>query len=725
MSPLELSIDDIEPFSDLGTSIEASGSRFSLSRNGQRVDIALSRSGYIIETADSSTQYFDSPSALLASPTLANLARIARNQAVLLAPERVAEPIPVHTDFRGVVGSSAAFVENAEPWQSLDLWLRSQKLSQNPNGTDILLLNGPAGVGKTTIVREVALLRAEQYNGSSPLIVQISSRGRVLQNISDLIAFSLQDIRSNLTIDQLVSLIRHGLIVLAIDGFDELSDPNGFETAWSGLNSIISRTKGNSTFILAGRETFISTEIIQRQLKFFDINLDRLSTLNIDDPDPIEARKWILAQDGWSYDLLNREFVEPLFVEGSYALRPFFLDVIRREPIALASDSPPASDLLSYLVEVMTEREGDKFVESLDPPDESRAIETYKLYIVRYLEELARDMAENQTDSIAIDALDLIAAVAADGILPDEQVPALVQRARTVVFLANDLRPGYVRFAHEQLQQHFLAREALRSVGEGETPRYIRRNHFGREALEVFAHVARGHEADAMRFLSAARLQMKQPTRDRANTNLAVLGIAAACATAPDDAGLVVKDTPISELFFPFAAPAGISLLGTTVSLLHAAGADLRTVAFDSGCHIVTLEVDQATLLSRSMPLPQTLVHPGGTTSSPVEIRVLISRVDEQTDKSAAVWPADLAELLGRIDRYRTFWLRTNVDDADPPGRRIILHPDWPSVYQALRDLGLVTVRMRQAAGTQSEFIHFRQTNKLSENGDLRNMLLG
>ena len=109
--------------------------------------------------------------------------------------------------------------------------VRGLRRTQSDGGTDLLLIDGPAGVGKTTIVREAALLRAETYDGSLPLILQIVSRGRVLQNIADLIAFALQDVRANLTIGELMVLIRHGLITLAIDGFDELSDPNGFQTS--------------------------------------------------------------------------------------------------------------------------------------------------------------------------------------------------------------------------------------------------------------------------------------------------------------------------------------------------------------------------------------------------------------------------------------------------------------------------------------------------------------
>lgn len=724
MPSLNISSNDLLPFADLGTSVEVKADAFVLTRNGETVEVRSRDTGYAVTTADGRVQAHPSGGALLADSTFADLSRIAKNQKVLLSSQRIrGHPVPVTTRLESIVGNLPILTPNEKPWISLDRWLFEQRESQNPNGTDLLLIDGPAGVGKTTIVREVALLRAEKYDGSMPLILQISSRGRVLQNIADLIAFALQDVRSNITIGQLMSLMRHGLIVLAIDGFDELSDPNGFETAWSGLNSLISDVRGVATLLLAGRETFVSTEIMRRQIKSFDDNRDRLAAFSIGDPIPSEARKWLLRQEGWDYDLLNKDFVEPIFVEGSYALRPFFLNLIAREPAALRSDTLPASDLLSYLVDVMTRREAQKFIEILDPPDGVGAASVYGAYVVRFLEEVARDLAENQAEAIPDDALDLLATVAADGLLPDDQVAAVVRRARTVVFLANDLQAGHVRFSHEQLLQHFLAREALRSVGQGERPRYIRRNLFSRESMEVFAHVARRREGEAKEFLSEVRIALAKPSRDRTNTNLAVLGVAAACAVAPQSADLLIQGIGISEMHFPFAAPPGITIRDTTVSILHAGTADLRNVVFEDGVHIVTLEIDWRTHLPESTPMPRILVHPGGTTSSQSEIRSILAPSNKASSADALDWTDSLRELLGRIDRYRTFWLRTNIEDSDQQGRRIVSHPDWPEVYRALRDLGLVTVRSRPAAGIRSEFIHFRQDVRLVERRDLHNAL--
>lgn len=715
---------DLRAFADISTSVGVIEAGFRLTRNDRDITVARDNAGYVI-SADGQTHHYSGAGAVLASPMFADLSKVAKNQVALLAPERmIGRPVPITCEMKVIEGHFPGWCESERAWGSLDGWLRTVQSSRQPNGTDFLLIDGPAGVGKTTIVREAALARAEAYDGAAPLILQVVSRGRVLQNIPDLIAFALQDVRSNLTVNQLIVLMRHGLVTLAIDGFDELSDPNGFETAWSGLNGLIGEARGAATFLLAGRETFVSTDTMRRQLTSFNANHDRLAALSLADPYPDAARGWLLEQNGWSHELLQKEFVEPIFDEGSYALRPFFLHLISREPAALASDQPPASDLLTYLVDTMTRREAKKFVEVLDPPDGSNAEAQFEHYVGRFLEEVARDLAENQSEAIGDDALDLLARVAADGLLPDDQIAAVAQRARTVVFLANDLKAGDVRFAHEQLLQHFLAREALRSVGEGEIPRYVRRNLFGREALEVFAHVARGREQEANLFLKAVRKQLVLSARDRTNINLSVLGVATVCAVVLDNADLEIGDIGLGELHFPFAAPSGITFRGTTISILHASSVDIREVQFEGGVVIVTLEIDDRTRLPSPIPLPQILVREGGTTANQDDIREALFPTEAVSDPNSLSWSDNLSELLGRIDRYRTFWLRTNIDDADPPGRRIIAHQDWERVLSALKELDLVTVKSRQASGTSSEFIHFRQDILLREHGELHRKLM-
>ena len=122
------------------------------------------------------------------SPTFS---KVARYQAAHLAPERmIGRPVPITCRMREIDGHFPAWTGGEKPWESLDRWLRAgRSLPRQRDGTGLPADRRPGGCRKTTVVREAALSRAETFDGSAPLILQVVSRGRVLQNIADLIAF--------------------------------------------------------------------------------------------------------------------------------------------------------------------------------------------------------------------------------------------------------------------------------------------------------------------------------------------------------------------------------------------------------------------------------------------------------------------------------------------------------------------------------------------------------
>ena len=123
--------------------------------------------------------------------------------------------------------------------EEFDEFLASEGLA-NHSSVRVTVIDVPAGIGKTRFIEFLAWLRATRFfSKRRPLVLHVQSRGRVLTYIQDLIAFSLQRLRLNVTFDQVPVLVRHGLVILAIDGFDELADPNGYDLAWSQLGELI------------------------------------------------------------------------------------------------------------------------------------------------------------------------------------------------------------------------------------------------------------------------------------------------------------------------------------------------------------------------------------------------------------------------------------------------------------------------------------------------------
>jgi hypothetical protein len=191
-------------------------------------------------------------------------------------------------------------------------------------------------------------------------------------------------------------LVRHGLVTLAIDGFDELGDPNGYDLAWAQVNDLVVEARGQGQIILAGRETFIGRERMKKALTAIDENVDLLEAFTLRPIEPTAAREW-LAEKGWTEDLLSSETASSLFERESYALRPFFLSELARDGVAEQIQNGDIGDLLSFLITAMIDREAQKFGKDIEAvtTSESRAE-----FVIRVMEEVARDLAENQSNAI-------------------------------------------------------------------------------------------------------------------------------------------------------------------------------------------------------------------------------------------------------------------------------------------------------------------------------------
>jgi hypothetical protein len=452
MTP-EAIVNDLSMFADLGTSapqlVEASGSYvIRLVRDGVPVTVTIAADGRVRERIEADERKHASFRALLASPNWANLGKWADSQRTLLQDRVAGDTIPV-------TGSIA----HSQDVGGVDLIDRALIPEGNSPRTQVLLIDGPAGIGKTSLIRSLAHKRAINFRRDQrPLILHVESRGRMLQNITDLMAFSLQTLRLSVTYDQVPVLVRHGLVTLAIDGFDELGDPNGYDLAWAQVNDLVVEARGQGQIILAGRETFIGRERMKKALTAIDENVDLLEAFTLRPIEPTAAREW-LAEKGWTEDLLSSETASSLFERESYALRPFFLSELARDGVAEQIQNGDIGDLLSFLITAMIDREAQKFGKDIEAvtTSESRAE-----FVIRVMEEVARDLAENQSNAIPSDTLTWIAEISAEDIVPSSLSGILKNRSGVLAFLKDDDRRGYKNFAHEQVYNYFPL--ALRSV---------------------------------------------------------------------------------------------------------------------------------------------------------------------------------------------------------------------------------------------------------------------
>ena len=446
-------------------------------RGGDELQLEFlnSRDGKVIEHSPNGgrPRSHASYKALLASETFSDLRLWADHQKTVLRDTLQSVDARIHVE--GVLSGTADTLDI----DALDARLRPTDC--NAPSIRVMLIDGPAGIGKTKFIEFLAASRASRYLATRrPLVLHVQSRGRVLTFLQDLIAFSLQRLRLTVTFDQLPVLVRHGLVTLAIDGFDELGDPNGYDLAWGQVNELVTQIRGKGTLILAGRETFIGRERVSRKITSLGQH-DLLEALSLQPPDPSDAKDWLRARHWSDSDIAS---ADALFDRGSYALRPFFLvQLADREVVSTIRESA-AGHPLAFLVEMMLEREVDKFPDALN---RVLSVEQRRDFVRSLLREIARHMADDQTEAVDEVSIAWLVEFAAPEGLDPESLALLKNRAAAVAFLENDDAPRYRRFAHAQLFNYFLAELAIDAVSNDEVPKFIRRNILGADFLAALS----------------------------------------------------------------------------------------------------------------------------------------------------------------------------------------------------------------------------------------------
>ena len=607
-----------------------------------------------------------------------------------------------------------------------------------PSGTSdssirIMLVDGPAGIGKTRFIENLSASRADKFlTTRRPLILHVQSRGRILTFLQDLIAFSLQRLRLSVTFDQLPVLVRHGLVTLAIDGFDELGDPNGYDLAWGQVNELVTQIRGKGTLILAGRETFIGPERVSRKITSLG-KQDQLEALSLQPPDPDEAKTWLEAHH-WSQDDINS--ADALFERGSYALRPFFLVQLGRNGVVSKIRERAVGHPLAFLVDMMIERETDKFGSAIE---KIMCVEQRRNFVRSLLREIARHMADDQTEAIDEVSIAWLVEVAAPEDLDSESLALLKNRAAVVAFLENDDAPRYRRFAHSQLLNFFLAEVAIEAISNGEMPKFIRRNILGADFLAALSDLALdAAESEPQRvhdfFQAASRTARTYSSLDRGARNLGALLVTVLPAIngGPD---LRIEGIAVDESLIQGTAPRAV-IANAAINQIDVQDADLRAVTFEKDCWIGTLIVGETTRVPPSCPVPDRIRRQGVGPSDGLALEgrdEINAWLDEHGRKQPGTQQGEdglvpnylrndgLVLLLDRVCRNRAYWIPKDWGN-NYQFARFADASLWPDLLELLKEHGLVREERLSTSGRKNMFVHIKRRREIlsADPGDIQ-----
>ena len=499
---------------------------------------------------------------------------------------------PAELEISDLGGAHLGRKEFSSLFESVD-----EDLQVNRGETQVIFINGEAGIGKTRAMVHAAKKRAQAVEAGAdlPLFLYVRSTGHVLESLDTVVAAAVTSTR-NLTEEAVRALCRNGLMTLFIDGFDELLGGVGYRDAIASLRPWLIALGGRGVLVVSARSSYYlgqyraslnraqSDEDLRVRHRIADVK--RWDDKQVEDfleefdvpPDRVRAE---LSPPDWK--LLGLPFFARAFAE-----------MYRKDPEVIKS----GSSLRHLLLGQYLDRESAKLNsgrENSGPlltPDEMRQL----------FEMLAEEMASKEQREAGAEELEFLAAVVTD----DEDLmihPALKERLTVLCGLAVDTGETgsgrrRFRFQHELFFDQFLAGAAARRLSRGQIDQFFKMLHASQwRTATVMGVVTEADAENVAGVLADYPSGLRVPTpagAETAATNLGSLWAVIIQVTGRAhhdisganftegldlsdvyDVNLSLKDCELSSLALPLSGKWSVALTGSTIAELTARAPNL------------------------------------------------------------------------------------------------------------------------------------------------------
>jgi hypothetical protein len=696
---------DILPFADPGTApsvtVNNSKIRVKIIRFGEERDYIFDTTNGKIESRHNNKKFVNVAS-LLASEEFADLRAFANTQRQALLSKKLDALIPPS----GIIDPEG---------RGVDLSLESGRALLKPIQQDevkVILLDGPAGVGKTSFIERMVFERCTDM--TLPPIFHITSKGRRLSNLPDAMGKTASDLNAKFRAEHIPILARNNVLQVAIDGFDELVQPDGYGNAWEAMKDFVRQMGANGPLILAGRDTFFDQQGVKKQ---FDNQKVDLVTVRLREVTENEAQMWLL-KCGWDLTQLQDADVVEFFKRG-YTRRPFFLTQIAKfndfANIPAELGSPQA-----ILVDSLLNREA----KILEPVLPSLSREAIKKALSGVFEEIAVDMADREIDTVNLGFVEFLAEYAFTEIANENERNALTKKIGSAPLLEKGNGNSDCKFPHSEIQNHFLARALVSALLNAEPFPSLRAAVYGGDSVEAFADVFRTlSEEDAETVLFELQRLIKQDRHTfRFTANVSALLIATLVRKLDVQKTVELSDLVTGDVrVFDELSPA--TLTNVTIPHFDVRSTDLSALRFvETG--VALLIADESTRFGDTWPSVNAIqINSNGSIVTEYAKENIGNWLKEHSRSVLEYSNSDevnspLVKLFDRLCRrfVRQHYIRDNIrDDA------YVLLSDklWPVLRDLLTQEGyLLTTLRKDISGSGDNFYHMKYPEKLLSPGD-------
>lgn len=715
---------DLSPFADPGTqlSVEESGHAFHVAWIQRRK--SLSASFRVSQRGDGITVEFlghhYTYRQFYSCEAMADLLGLAK---MILQSNR--STLYVDTQAQ-LDGDFADGTSNRGPATSLVRKLVAEETS----GTNLVMVTGEAGAGKTSVLKQVARQTAEDYLSKRCdfLLFYVDAQGRALARFSEALATELQDLRVNLTYHGVSTLVRIGVLVPVIDGFDELIGVGGYDDAFSSISAFIEELDGLGSVLASARSTYYEHEFLSRA--------NRVSSLG--------AQIWQLrsiAVKAWS-DAERDAYVErksadrPLSREQregiAQAVRKIFAgenEALGTKPLFVArtvdalldgADLSGEGALLDRLVSVFLAREQSEKLLGRSGKPLITQVELTALY-----SEIAEEMWNQGTRELdKSSARELAELALLDSSLSAPEKQVVTERMPSLAFLQRGEASKSISFEHEVFFGYFLARRLVGKILNRSTgvALLLSRSVLPETLADTAAKLITTEGTTSVGVVAGQLCQAaatKSLKQAQVQENAALL--IAALLKEAGNAGLAFENLSLHDLIFPGASLRGLTFRQCQLSRIEFRRTELCSAKFygckSSDCRFYSVLIDDDTVLDIGGDLGLAAFTGLEVIANSSRVRQIFDPTEIRSELAKRGLPAAQAndedgsrkvkpEIVDLIERFSRAYQKRNpvcVDEDFLVG--IFGNHAWPTIQKLLVSFDLVREESRQAHGPKRTFL--------------------
>jgi uncharacterized protein YjbI with pentapeptide repeats len=596
------------------------------------------------------------------------------------------------------------------------------------------MVTGEAGSGKTRVLQELVKEQAQLYQRGQTdcLYLYINAQGRALARFNEALATELQDLRAAVTYHAVSALVRLGILVPIIDGFDELLGVGGYDDAFSSLTGFIEELDGQGQILASARSTYYEQEFVARASSVSSLGAQAWTQI------PVEVQSWgdeefgeyirqyaeaehLPADEGATL----RERLEAVFSgrNAHFRQKPLFVartvDILKKEPSFKGGD-----DLLKELVSAYLERERrekllDRHAGTLLTTDQMRL-----LFCT-----LAEEMWNQETRELDRRSVREVA----EYVLVTEDVPeasqrVVIERMPQLAFFVRGERSGGVAFEHEMFFSYFLAQvfeEGLRKDASATRvllSRSVLPYEVAATAVEAINRSGSLGEAANAQALLDRLADASAGDSPRASQIKENAGLVAAALLKIGTAVTPLRGLRVARVVFPGGDLRGVALEEASFDRIEMRRVDL------TGARLVRCRAEAILLSEVIVDEASTRLELAGFDPASqlvglrLRVRGLVKGVYDPTELQrilaacGAIPPITVekrdtvrkvpTKYLEVLEKLARAYRRTNpVCTADDNLKSLFGDSSWSRIEQALLRSGVVTRESRQTGGRPKTFL--------------------